>query len=107
MKRQGSCNQCGACCKWAGWFSTQGTQEFIDHLRTRDRDICIRVIEGANDDGILLFDVLVPHQCGHLHCDDGKHACDLEGEDKPELCKAYPLEGDELEPGCGFRFEES
>jgi len=95
MIRTGQCNQCGNCCKVAGYI-TEPTAELIEWTNARG----IGLYEAA--DGYV--QVAFPSVCSHLR--DGT-ACDLHGDHKPTICKDFPTAPEQLLAGCGFSFEEA
>jgi Fe-S-cluster containining protein len=105
MTRLGSCLRCGACCRFAGWFRVEATADLVEWLGKRDSRMQVRELEPADDDGISLIDVLVPHTCEHLTQSGGVYSCALHDAEKPQLCKEGPTP-ETLEAGCGFTFTE-
>jgi Fe-S-cluster containining protein len=90
---QQSCNRCGQCCNWAGWFLFANDPVKLEWLYARAPGVKVRVV---NDDWV---DVLLPHRCQHL-TDDNKCAIH---DNKPQLCREFPIDGQELLDGCGFK----
>jgi len=91
MTRTGSCNRCGECCKWVGFFLDPDDTRGLEWARVRG----LRVLPRGG--------VLIKNRCPHLLAGN---RCDLHGPNKPENCQVFPAQPRELMPGCGFGFVE-
>jgi hypothetical protein len=97
--RTGQCIECGACCRLLGFWVDLTIPDIIEWLAARG-------VEIRGD--MAVFE----HPCPHLvmkfdgRGGKGKPACDLHGDDKPEVCKRFPEEPGQVLEGCGFGFLE-
>jgi Fe-S-cluster containining protein len=90
MTRTGSCNRCGLCCKLIGFpIDVDAVPGYEEWLNAR----------GWRLEGVM---AVRDEDCPHLTPD----GCDIHGPDKPLVCRTFPVEADQLLPGCGFSFED-